>query len=151
MFKVYLNPPTEELDINQLLTLYEKVGWSPRKEKALLHAIQSSPNICIVKDQNKIIGTGRTIDDNEYYALIVDLMVDPEYQGRGLGKLIIQCLQSRLKNHKFISLTSARGKQSFYEHLGWKKQCTAYFLAKDVDQIREHSLCLSNHHTPPNP
>ena len=56
----------------------------------LRHAFQTSTYVRIAYDNEKIVGFGRTVDDGQYYALIVDLLVDPEYQRKGIGSTILK-------------------------------------------------------------
>ena len=35
---------------------------------------------------NAIIAFGRVVGDGRYYAMLTDIVVDPDFQGQGLGK-----------------------------------------------------------------
>ena len=68
----------------------------------------------------------RVIGDGIYY-LIVDVLVDKSYQGKGIGKKIINEIideiDSRTKKGQtcFINLISMEGKEDFYEKCGFIK------------------------------
>ncbi|MGP7815742.1 GNAT family N-acetyltransferase [Niallia sp. 01092] len=77
-----------------------------------------------IYDGESLIAFGRMISDGVYQALICDVMVDPSYQGTGLGKEIIEgllqkCQQSGIQS---IQLFSAKGKQQFYKKLGFQER-----------------------------
>ena len=70
--------------------IFEAVGWGRRNQTTLQQTFQKSTYVRIAYDNEKIIDFGRTVDNGQYYALIVDLVVDPEYQGKGIGTTILK-------------------------------------------------------------
>ncbi len=65
---------------------------------------------------------GRTISDGHLHALIVEVIVDPEWQLRGIGREIMTRLLARCRATGIdsIQLFCARGKRGFYEGLGFE-------------------------------
>ncbi|WP_423774388.1 GNAT family N-acetyltransferase [Bilophila wadsworthia] len=56
-----------------------------RLYKALLH----SSTVLTAWDGEKLVGLARVLDDSEMFAFIYYVLVNPDYQGRGIaGKLI---------------------------------------------------------------
>ena len=61
------------------------------------------------------------------YDVIADVGIAPEYQGRGIGKAVVEKLlayaQSRLPpgGRTSVQLIAAEGKEGFYEKLGFRK------------------------------
>ena len=84
------------------------------------------------------MGFGRTVDDGKYYALLVDVIVHPEHQSKGIGTQIVNELKSRLIGYNFITLTAVPNKEGFYQKIGWEKQKSAYIFPKDDKQRLEH-------------
>lgn len=75
-------------------------------------------------NSGQLIGYGRVISDCIQHALILDLIVLPEYQNRGIGRTILQklvkrCLQAKICD---IQLFSARGNTDFYLNNGFVKR-----------------------------
>jgi ribosomal protein S18 acetylase RimI-like enzyme len=64
------------------------------------------------------------ISDGVYHALIADLIIQPDYQGNGLGKKVLDLLVRKCKNHKIrdIQLFAAKDKYAFYEKSGFEKR-----------------------------
>jgi len=120
--------------------LFELVGWGKRDPADVQNAFLKSSNVCFVKNLNEIIAIGRTVDDGKYYGLIVDVVVHPEHQGKGIGAEVVNYLKSKMSGYKFVTLTSAPGMEGFYEKLGWKKQKTAYLWPIDSKQEEQHAL-----------
>ncbi|UCF11733.1 MAG: GNAT family N-acetyltransferase [Thermoplasmatales archaeon] len=70
----------------------------------------------VVKDDDKIIGTGTIVGD-----YISKVYIKPEYHGRGLGKLIVKWLEDKAKSNgvKTIFLASNVYAEKFYTKLGY--------------------------------
>lgn len=73
-------------------------------------------------DGDKLVGFGRVVTDLVLHAMIYDMIVLPEYQGRGIGTLILKTLVARCKEQgiKDVQLFCARGKRNFYEKNGFE-------------------------------
>ena len=90
-------------------------------------AFLTSYKVVTAWDGEKIIGSGRMISDGECYGWIHDMGIHPEYQGKGIGKDLMNELM-RGNENLLIGLTSAFGAEEFYYKLGFKKHKSA--LAK---------------------
>lgn len=107
--------------------LYESTGWNKRfqfTEKELSQAISNSWFVLTAYDNEKLIGFGRIISDGVYQTLIGDLIIHPDYQGRGLGSTLLTKLEAHCKNNgiRWIQLTSAEGKRGFYKKHGYSER-----------------------------
>ena len=129
----------EEIDWCEVANLFHLVGWGERIPNELRCAFATSSHVRFVYDNEKLIGIGRTVDDGKYYALIVDLIISPEYQGEGIGSQILKELKDELKSFYFTTLTSATGKEDFYNKQGWKQQKTAFIWPRSEKQRIEHA------------
>jgi GNAT superfamily N-acetyltransferase len=87
-------------------------------------------------DGEELVGIGRAIDDGKFYATIVDVVVQPAYQRRGVGRAIVEDLQSRLSGFLLVTLTAAPEVQPFYARLGWRKQTTGMIRPRSTEQAR---------------
>jgi len=116
--------------------LFQAVGWGTRAPEDIRRAFEKSTFVRIAFDQDKIVGFGRTVDDGKYYALIADLIVDPAYQGKGIGTRILKELKDQLAGFLFTTLTAAPGKDGFYLSRGWKKQTAAFIWPRSQSQAK---------------
>ncbi|MEO0928496.1 MAG: GNAT family N-acetyltransferase, partial [Cyanobacteria bacterium J06643_13] len=78
----------------QLNELCVAVGWSSRPLAKLQQAIEHS-FICITawhtdQEQKRLIGFVRVVADGVYQATLLDVAVHPDFQGRGIGRNIVQ-------------------------------------------------------------
>ena len=103
--------------------LHQAAGWSnvdlESTELGLRNALFS---VCLLH-RDQAIGCGRVIGDGGIYFYIQDVILLPEYQGRGLGRRIMDAVMGYLKAHAkpnaFIGLMAATGVSGFYEKYGF--------------------------------
>ena len=118
---------TDSVTSEEYMKLREAVGWGlfPLEEA---EAGLSNSYIWCLRDKEasgKPIGIGRVIWDHGYVMYITDIIVIPEYQGNGLGRVIMEqvmdFIHEQLKpGYKFmVSLCSAKGKDEFYKKFGF--------------------------------
>ncbi len=112
-------------DQDEFFRLFESTGWNQEEyhlsASELYSAIQHSWYAVSAYDGTDLVGFGRIIADGVLHALIVDLIVLPEYQGQGIGsvvltRLIAQCNAAGIKD---VQLFCATGKAGFYEKFGF--------------------------------
>ncbi|WP_081667946.1 GNAT family N-acetyltransferase [Butyrivibrio sp. WCD2001] len=93
----------------------------PHAGKALQNGII---NVSALKD-GELIGMGRLVGDGAMYWYLQEIVVLPEYQGMGIGTMIVNHLVDyAVKNSstgKFTTIggVSAKGKEGFYKNLGF--------------------------------
>ena len=114
-------------DIKEYWNLFQTTGWNQEYNfsiQDLANAIQNSWYSMSIYDSDKLIGFGRVIADGVHHALIVDLIIHPDYQSKGLGSRLLDKLVSKCKKNKIrdIQLFSAKDKYSFYEKFGFEKR-----------------------------
>lgn len=104
------------------------VGWRPITNKQADRGIEHTTFIVAVRDKDKIVGMGRALFDFGYTAYIGDVIVKPDYQGKGIGKSIVETLIYKVKESSdpddriMFILGAAKGKEGFYEKLGFIKR-----------------------------
>jgi len=109
---------------DEYLELFESTGWNREyrlSAQELCAAISHSWYLVSAYDREKLVGTGRVISDGVFHALIIDVIVSPAYQHRGLGTAIMQRLLERCRAAliRDVQLFCARGKAPFYRRLGF--------------------------------
>lgn len=73
----------------------------------------------------EVIGMGRLVGDGAMYWYLQEIIVLPEYQGQGIGRRIVNRLLEHIKKTAIpgtaveVGLTSVKGKEPFYEKLGF--------------------------------
>ncbi len=119
IYKVYEDYKHEEIQC-----LYESVGWVNYTEKPqmLKAAYQNSLRVLAAYDNERLIGIIRVVGDGHSIIYIQDIIVDPDYQRRGIGtSLINQTLEYYSKVYQKVLLTDNTVKTSeFYKSIGFK-------------------------------
>lgn len=124
-----------EVRADELERLCEKVGWPPRPihkvEAALKNSFlvatlfvrisRPSANGSPPTHTERLIGMARATSDHVFNATIWDVLVDPEYQGQGLGKAMVEHLVRSLlrRNIQNITLFADATVVDFYNQLGF--------------------------------
>jgi ribosomal protein S18 acetylase RimI-like enzyme len=106
--------------------LCRAVGWEHVDDEATEMGLRNALfSVCMIhKDQ--VIGCGRVIGDGGIYSYIQDIIVLPEFQGRGLGRRIMDAVMGYLSSHAhpnaFVGLMAAKGTAGFYEKYGFAER-----------------------------
>lgn len=104
--------------------LYESTGWNVRRKftaEQLRVAVSHSFYTLAAYDGDELVAFGRLVSDGIYQCFICDLIVLPAYQGKGLGRELMERLlaHAREAGIAWLQLTCAKGKRAFYERLGF--------------------------------
>jgi len=72
-------------------------------------------------DGDRLCGFGRVVSDGVLHAMIYDMIVDPAYQRRGVGSVILRMLLARCREEgiRDVQLFCAKGKKEFYLRHGF--------------------------------
>jgi GNAT superfamily N-acetyltransferase len=113
------------ISIDEYNQLRVAVDWKPLEVKQAEAGLKNSAYCISAYDRERAVGFARVITDKGYMALIVDVMVKPEYQEKGIGtemlKKIMQFLETSVNSEQMlmINLMSVRGKEKFYSKFGF--------------------------------
>lgn len=118
------------VDWAEFCTLLHRAGLGERTPEKAQLVFAGSYACCFAWDQQKLIGAARAISDGVASSAVYDVVVDPAYQGQGVGKQLMTNLLSRLPKRS-VMLVSVHGKEGFYQKLGFKRLRTAYMLQDD--------------------
>lgn len=106
--------------------LRESVGWTNFSKEQTQAALSNSLYTVAVFENSQAVGMGRLIGDG-MYLIIADIVVNPVYQGKGIGSKIVSMLIEYTTKElpdggrTSIQLISEKGKEPFYEKLGFKR------------------------------
>jgi aralkylamine N-acetyltransferase len=120
----------------EVAALFRAVGWGERDPDEVRVAFARSTFKAFAFEGGELVGFGRTIDDGRFYATVVDVVVSPAHQRQGVGRAIVEDLQSRLQGFLVVTLTAAPPVQPFYRKLGWRNQTTAMIRPRSPEQAR---------------
>lgn len=101
------------------------VGWVNFSKEQTQSALSNSIYTVIAVDNERTVGMGRLVGDGLYY-IMVDIVVQPDYQNRGIGTKITDMLiayvnrETPVGGRSSIQLIAEQGKEGFYEKVGFK-------------------------------
>lgn len=129
----------ENINWQEVSDVINKAGLSPHSVEQTKKAFENSYLTVFIFDKNDLIGTGRAISDEIYQAAIYDIAVLPEYQHKGIGKLIMEELQNKLKGLNIILYANPPA-QDFYRKLGYSKMFTGMAKFINEDSMRHRGF-----------
>ena len=120
-FKIEYN-----ISINEFLEMVESVGWETYTEEQVKRALDNTMYMIKVMVDDKLAGIGRVVGDNSIVCILSDVCVKPEYQGKGIGTIIVNRLRELIEENvgvgekMQIELTPTAGNEAFYQKCGFK-------------------------------
>ena len=112
-------------DDDQLASLYAAAKLGDRPTHAIVEAFRNSRYRIFALEGEKLVGAGRAFGDEVDCAVICDMAVHSEFQGRGYGGLILEALKREVRHHKRVILYARRGQERFYSKRGFNLMKTA--------------------------
>jgi GNAT superfamily N-acetyltransferase len=111
----------------EILELYRTAGWWKEEydPAEISRIIEGSFGFAVAIDttSGRAIGMGRVIADGISDAYLQDLITDPRFRGRGIGKSIVSVLVAHCKKAgiTWIGLIAEPGSEEFYLPLGFER------------------------------
>ena len=113
---------TREISIEDILVLYKANEWSSvSKPNELYNGLLNSETLVTAWEEKKLVGLGNAISDGFLTVYYPHLLVLPEYQGKGIGKLIMDKMQEKYKHFHMQMLTADGRSVDFYKKNGFER------------------------------
>jgi ribosomal protein S18 acetylase RimI-like enzyme len=117
---------TRAIDVYALEALCDAVGWAKRPLRKVRKALECSFLVGSLwherGQQRRLIGFARATSDHAFNATIWDVVVHPEFQGKGLGKALMRQMIRELRREDISNITLFADPHvvTFYEELGFQ-------------------------------
>ncbi len=114
-----------ELSYKDYCALRKSVGWQLFSENQMQQVLDNSLYIVTAVENEQTVGMGRLIGDGMYF-MIVDIVVKPTFQKCGIStnivNMLLNCVEERTPagGRSSVQLIAEKGKEPFYERLGFK-------------------------------
>lgn len=115
----------KDINLHDLEKLCDSVGWVKRPIQKIKIAIDKSfltIAIFYYKENKKnLIGFARATSDESFNATIWDVVIHPQFQGKGLGKALIQETIKQLRYNDISTITLFADPEviQFYKSIGF--------------------------------
>ena len=136
---------TDKISVADYNYLRKSVEWAELESNQALEGINNSAYLISAVVNNKTVGVTRVVSDGGYIALIVDVIVSPDFQGNGIGKTMMRkamdYIKSTVSNGRIVlvNIMSAKGKESFYSQFGFEERPTEKLGAGMTQWIYYHA------------
>jgi GNAT superfamily N-acetyltransferase len=118
---------TYSITPEEYMMFRKAVGWAEFPLEQAEEGLKNS-YICVIRRDEKPIALGRIVTDHGYVVYIADVIVLPEYQGQGYGRIIMEKLMETINSwlkpgyKMMVTLVSALGKDEFYKKFGFESR-----------------------------
>jgi GNAT superfamily N-acetyltransferase len=113
---------TKDINIEDILFLYKANEWSSaEKPMQLYNGLLNSETLITAWEDNKLVGLGNAISDGHLTVYYPHLLILPEYQGKGIGKMILEKLQEKYCDFHMQMLTADGKSIDFYKKNGFER------------------------------
>ena len=123
----------KEFTKEELADLFLSVEWSsghfPEK---LVVAMKNFKSVFSAWDGQKLVGMICVMDDGIMNAYVHYLLVRPDYQGKGIGKKLVDLVKEKYADYLRIVVVAYNDEMGFYEACGFTpaKDASAMFITE---------------------
>jgi GNAT superfamily N-acetyltransferase len=102
-----------------------------RETRSLNHTISST-----LRAGTELVGFLRIVTDHAYFYYLCDVMIHPDWQGRGLGRQLVEQAvhECRRRGYMKIFLTSLPGLEDFYAQFGFRATMSPVLTLRGEDE-----------------
>ena len=111
------------LDFDQVLALYDAVGWTvyTSSPETVSAALSGSAAIAVAHAGTELVGLARVISDGASICYLQDVLVRPAFQRQGIGRRLVESVLQPFSHvrQKVLLTDDEAGQKAFYESLGY--------------------------------
>ncbi|MGN0291495.1 MAG: GNAT family N-acetyltransferase [Lachnospiraceae bacterium] len=114
-----------KITAEEFIDLRRTVDFQPLTHEEAKQVLEHTSYVTVIRYEEKVIGLIRLLFDYGTDAYITDVIVNPKYQGYGLGRMLVEDVVKYVENHSFsgvkvaCSLYANKGKENFYGKMGF--------------------------------
>lgn len=126
---------SKDIAKDAVVGLYRIVGWSSaKKPDQLYRGLTNSDSLVTAWDGPQLVGLANAISDGLLVVYYPHLVVHPDYQGRGIGRELMNQLWKRYKGFHQHSVLADKGAVGFYKKCGFDLSiCPAMWIYEGDD------------------
>lgn len=113
----------KEFKPDALESLFLSVDWSSGQyPKRLVKAMKGSGTVISAWDEERLVGLINALDDGNMTAYVHYALVHPDYQGKGIGKHMLELIKESYEEFMTLVLISYANQKEFYKELGFEAE-----------------------------
>ena len=124
----------DRLTSNDFLRLVNKVWPGDYDITKTQQALERTFNMT-AWDHEQLVGCVRLLSDGYFFSTVTEILVDPEYQGKGIGAQLMEMAWEQAPSSLGFGVQA--GNEAFFEKLGFKRSLT--FFEKRKNRNKSHS------------
>ncbi|MAK92975.1 MAG: GNAT family N-acetyltransferase [Oceanospirillaceae bacterium] len=110
------------IDDAEVIALYRANHWSSaEKPEKLLPALRNSHTLVTARIDGRLVGLGNAISDGHLVVYYPHMLVHPEFHGQGIGRAMMDAMQSVYSGFHQQMLTADGDAVEFYRALGFSR------------------------------
>ena len=114
-----------QLQPDDFIRLFASAGWGELPRDMVETTLKNSyATFSVVADEH-VIAMARLLGDGAMAFFLKDLVVEPSWQGHGIGRMLLAHIESYIRDqlrpgwNGYLQLVSAKGKEGFYQKEGY--------------------------------
>lgn len=112
----------DQIQEDEVLALYNANEWSSaQKPEQLLPALRNSHSLVTARDNGRLIGIANAISDGHLVVYYPHMLIHPDYHRRGVGRQMMQKIQTRYTHFHQQMLVADGDALDFYSALGFER------------------------------
>lgn len=110
----------------ELERLFLSVGWSSGHfPDRLVIAMRNFDTVISAWDGDRLVGMACAMDDGIMNAYVHYLLVEPAYQGKTVGRTLVEKLREKYRDYLRIAVIAYDEERTFYENCGFVRSTDA--------------------------
>src|SRR5689334_16241800 len=128
----------KDLDPFQLLHLYQQAPWAKGRTADQAQRMLAHTNLVVSAwDGDRLVGFGRVLTDYVFRASIWDIIVDKDYQSRGIGTDLVRHILDHPTLQQVELFWLCTRMPGFYERLGFSAKEQTGMVWSRAKQARQ--------------
>ncbi|ROR98005.1 ribosomal protein S18 acetylase RimI-like enzyme [Sinobacterium caligoides] len=112
----------DSIDDKEVIELYKANSWSSaKKPELLIPALRNSHSLVTARVGGSLIGIGNAISDGYLVVYYPHMLVHPQYHGKGIGRKMMELMQTVYGGFHQQMLTADGEAIDFYKALGFER------------------------------
>ena len=117
---IIYNDTQKDLPCEQIQKLFVSAGWSDGSHTSFMNKpFINSTLVISAWDGENLVGVARVLSDTLTRSVIYDLVVLPEFQGRGIGRELVRRCIGHFPDSEWLVQTE-EPISAYYEKIGFK-------------------------------